>query len=165
MPEETPKYVRPTWDEYFINICKAARGRGTCDRGRTACCIARDHHILVTGYVGSPRGCAHCDDVGHEMNTVKHPDNTESQHCVRTSHAEINAVAQAAKLGVSLDGGTLYCLMFPCYTCAKMMINCGIKKIVAEKDYHAAGRSKEIFKEAGVEYVILENETVAYDKQ
>ncbi|MBI5621896.1 cytidine/deoxycytidylate deaminase family protein [Candidatus Falkowbacteria bacterium] len=163
--EPAPAHVRPTWDQYFLNIARAAATRGTCDRGRTGCCVSRDRHILVTGYVGSPKGCLHCDEVGHEMHTVNNPDGSTSQHCIRTSHAEQNAMTQAAKLGVALDGATIYCLMFPCYTCAKMLINCGIKRVVVEKDYHAAGRSKEILKLAGVEYVLLNDEMEHYANQ
>jgi dCMP deaminase len=107
--------------------------------------------------------CTHCDEVGHEMNTVRHPDGHETQHCVRTSHAEQNAICQAAFLGISLKGATAYCLMTPCYTCAKMFINCGIVRVVCEKDYHAAERTKEIFAEAGVEYKLLDGEMVNYD--
>lgn len=163
MNEETkPKHVRPTWDEYFINIAKAVGARATCDRGRTACIIVKNKHIIATGYVGAPSGCLSCDDIGHEMNTVIHEDGSQSRHCIRTNHNEQNAIAQAAKMGVSTDGATLYCMMTPCYTCAKLIINAGIKRVVSEKDYHAGARSKEIFKEAGVAYELLNEEVVKY---
>lgn len=163
--EKHKKHVRPSWDEYFMGIARAAATRATCDRGRSGCCIAKDKRILVTGYVGSPENCAHCDDAGHEMHIVRHEDGSESQHCIRTTHAEQNAICQAARLGISLVGGTLYCRMTPCYTCAKIIINCGIKRVVCENDYHAGERSKEIFKEAGVEYELLNDELVKYDNQ
>lgn len=153
---------RPTWDEYFVEIMKTVGNRGTCDRGKSGCVIVKNKRIISTGYVGSPMGCRHCDEVGHEMHTVIHEDGTESRHCIRTAHAEENAIVQAAKVGVSTDGATLYCKMSPCYTCAKMIINAGIKRVVALNDYHAGKRTREIFKEAGIEYELLNNEMEAY---
>ena len=91
-------------------------------------------------------------------------DGKVSQHCVRTTHAEQNAICQAAKTGVSLDGATLYCRMTPCYTCAKMIVNCGIKRVVAQNDYHASAETKRIFTEAGLQLDILDQDTVKYAK-
>ena len=159
--EET-KHTRPSWDEYFINIMHAVGARATCDRGRTGCVLVKNKHIISTGYVGAPAGCVSCDEAGHEMDTVTHGDGTVSKHCIRTTHNEQNAIAQAARFGISTDGATLYCMMTPCYNCAKLIINAGIKRVVAEKDYHAGARSKELFKEAGVEYQLLNKETVTY---
>ncbi len=157
-----PKYKRPSWDEYFMSIAELVGSRGTCDRGRSGCVIARDKRILVTGYVGSPVGLPHCDEIGHEIHKVINDDGTQSEHCVRTAHAEQNAIAQAAKLGVSVDGATLYCHMTPCYTCAKLLINAGIKKIIALKDYHRGRRSKEIFEQSGVKLQLLNHEVEDY---
>lgn len=159
---QTMENSRPTWDEYFIGIMEMVGARSTCDRGRLGCILVKDKRIISTGYAGSPVGCKHCDDVGHEMHTVIQEDGTQSQHCVRTSHAEQNAIAQAAKAGVSTDGSTLYIKMTPCYTCAKILINAGIKRVVALKDYHASKRSKEIFKEAGVEFELMNEELETY---
>jgi dCMP deaminase len=153
---------RPSWDEYFVEIMKTVGNRGTCDRGRSGCVIVKDKRIISTGYVGSPAGCKHCDESGHEMHTVVQEDGTESRHCIRTAHAEENAIVQAAKVGVSTDGATLYCKMSPCYTCAKMIINAGIKRVVALNDYHAGKRSREIFKEAGIKYELLNDQIEAY---
>ena len=153
---------RPSWDEYFMSIAKAVGTRATCDRGRTGCILVKNKHIISTGYVGAPSGCKSCDEVGHEMNTVMHEDGTQSRHCIRTTHNEQNAITQAAKMGVSTEGATIYCMMTPCYTCAKLIINAGIKRVVSEKDYHAGARSKEVFAEAGVAYELLNNETVTY---
>lgn len=158
----TEIYKRPSWDEYFINIMHAVGSRATCDRGRTGCVLVKDKHIISTGYVGAPAGCTSCDEVGHEMNTVTQEDGTVSKHCIRTTHNEQNAIAQAAKMGISTDGATLYCGMTPCYTCAKLLINAGIKRVVAEKDYHAGARSKDLFKEAGVKYELLNEVMVTY---
>jgi len=155
-------YVRPPWDEYFMKIAEVVGERATCDRGRSGCVIVRDKRILVTGYVGAPAGVKHCDEVGHEMHTVVNEDGSQSKHCIRTTHAEQNAIANAARDGVAVNGATLYCHMTPCYTCAKILINAGIKRIVSNKDYHASKRSKEIFKEAKVELEILNEEVETY---
>ncbi len=156
------KIPRPSWDEYFVGIMKAIGKRATCNRGKSGCVIVRHKHILVTGYVGAPVGLPHCDEVGHQMKTVVHGDGSASQHCMRTAHAEQNAICQAAKLGVSLNEATVYCKMTPCSTCAKMIINSGIKRVVAEKDYHAGGETKEMFKQAGIELNILDEQVETY---
>lgn len=155
-------YTRPSWDEYFMSIADIVGTRGTCDRGRSGCVIVKDKKILVTGYVGSPAGLPHCDEVGHEMHKVIHEDGTESMHCIRTIHAEQNAVTQAARLGISLEGGTVYCKMTPCYVCAKILMNAGIKEIVAKKDYHASKQTKRIFKEGKIKLRIVDNTIEQY---
>jgi len=81
------KYIRPSWDEYFMKITEMVGSRGSCDRGRAGCVITRDRRIVATGYVGSPIGLPHCDEVGHEMHTVTHEDGSTSRHCIRTTHA------------------------------------------------------------------------------
>ncbi len=156
---------RPSWDEYFVDIMKMIGNRGTCDRGMSGCVIVKDKRIISTGYVGSPAGCKHCHDAGHEMHTVTKEDGTESRHCIRTSHAEENAIVQAARNGVSTDGGTLYCKMTPCYTCAKMIINSGIKRVIALNDYHAGKRTKEIFKEAKIKFELVNKGFEVYADQ
>jgi dCMP deaminase len=167
MPQETSltPYIRPTWDEYFMEVCRAVAKRATCDRGRSGCVIAKDKQILVTGYVGSPKGIPHCDEVGHQMKTVIHEDGHQSQHCVRTAHAEQNAIVQAAKLGVSIDGGTVYCKMTPCAVCCKMIINAGIKRVVCEKRYHAGSESEELFRQVGIELNFFDEKIESYAKQ
>ena len=153
--EKQEKHIRPSWDEYFIQIANTVAQRATCDRGRSGCVIARDKQLLVTGYVGSPNGLPHCDDVGHQMRKIIHEDGSITNHCVRTVHAEQNAICQAAKLGISLQGSTLYCRMTPCRTCAMLIINCGIKRVVCEKKYHDGAESEAMFKQAGVELVFI----------
>ena len=143
-------YERPTWGDYFMDVANTIAKRATCDRGRSGCVIARDQQLLVTGYVGSPMGFPHCDEVGHQMKKVIHEDDSITQHCVRTVHAEQNAICQAAKLGVSLQGATLYCRMTPCRVCAMLIINCGIAHVVCERRYHAGGESEEMFKHANI---------------
>ncbi len=118
--------MRPDWDDYFIDMMDTVATRATCDRGRSGCIIVRDRRIISTGYVGSPAGLSHCDDVGHLMKQVIDDDGTTRQHCMRTIHAEQNAICQAAKHGISLEGSTLYCKMEPCRVCAMLIISCGI---------------------------------------
>lgn len=158
---------RPSWDEYFLNIAREVGSRGTCDRGKSGCVVVKDKHILVTGYVGSPRGLPHCDEEGHLLSVAeysqKNEDGSVSKHCIRTTHAEQNAICQAAKLGVPLDGATMYTKMVPCFVCAKMIINAGIKRVVAEKKYHADDNTIEFFKQAGVKLDILDHKVEKYD--
>jgi dCMP deaminase len=162
---EEPQYVRPSWDEYFMEVCRAIAKRATCDRGRSGCVIARDNQILVTGYVGSPMGLPHCDEVGHQFKRTLHEDGHTSTHCVRTVHAEQNAICQAAKRGVSLNGGTLYCRMTPCRTCAMLIINCGIVRVVCEFKYHNGSESEELFRAAGVSLEYVHDEVLGYENQ
>ena len=161
MTEE--KYIRPSWDEYFMEVANAVAKRATCDRGRSGCVIARDKQILVTGYVGSPRGLPHCDDVEHLLKLVTHEDGRVSQHCMRTVHAEQNAICQAARLGISLEGATLYCRMTPCRTCAMLIINCGIVRVVCERKYHDGKDSEEMFEQAGVKLEFVHEEVQQYE--
>ncbi len=159
------KYVRPSWDEYFMEVMEAISKRATCDRGRSGCVIVKNKQILVTGYVGSPMGLSHCDDVGHQMKKVLNEDGTVSEHCVRTVHAEQNAICQAAKMGVSIDGATVYCRMTPCRVCAMLLINCGIKRVVCQKKYHAGVESEEMFKKVGIELEFVHDEVQQYPKK
>lgn len=158
-------YKRPSWDDYFLEIADAASKRATCDRGRSGCVFVRDRQILVTGYVGSPIGFDHCDEVGHQMKKLTHEDGHTSQHCTRTVHAEQNAICQAARRGVSLDESTLYCRMTPCRTCAMLLINCGIKRVVCESKYHAGQESEEMFKKAEIELVYKNEKLQEYSNQ
>lgn len=162
---EEKKYIRPSWDEYFMEIANTVAKRATCDRGRSGCVIAKDKQILVTGYVGSPIGMPHCDDIGHQMRKIIHEDGSITNHCVRTVHAEQNAICQAAKMGISLEGSTLYCRMTPCRTCAMLIINCGIKRVVCEKKYHDGQESEKMFALAGVEIVFMNDEILKYNNQ
>jgi dCMP deaminase len=157
-------HVRPTWDEYFVQIMDTIGLRATCDRGRSGCVITKDNRIIGSGYVGAPPGLAHCDEVGHEFIERINPDGTKSTHCIRTAHAEENAIVHAARFGTALKDATLYCNMTPCYTCAKMIITAGITRVVAKADYHAGARSKEIFLEAGVQYELLNATMITYER-
>ena len=141
---------RPSWDDYFFEIADSVSKRATCDRGKSGCVIVKDRQILVTGFVGSPVGFAHCDDVGHHMKRLTHEDGQITEHCMRTIHAEQNAICQAARRGISIEDATIYTRMTPCRTCAMLIINCGIKRVACERKYHAGEESETMFKEAGI---------------
>lgn len=127
-----PERQRVSWDEYFMAIAREVASRSTCDRKHVGAVIVRDKMILATGYNGSIRGLAHCDDEGHLM---------QDGHCVRTAHAEANAIVQAARNGVRLDGGQIYVTASPCFGCFKLIANAGIVKIVFGEFY----RDQKIF--------------------
>ncbi|MEO7454265.1 MAG: cytidine/deoxycytidylate deaminase family protein [Fimbriimonadales bacterium] len=116
---------RPSWDEYFMDIAKTVSSRATCRRRSVGAVIERDRRILTTGYNGAPRGVPHCEEYGCDI----------EQRCQLAAHAEQNAIAQAAANGVSCEGATLFVTCQPCAGCAKMIINCGIKRVVYEGDY------------------------------
>lgn len=139
---------RVSWDQYFMNIAKEVAKRSTCDRRMVGAVIVRDKTILSTGYNGSIRGLPHCDDVGHLI---------EEGHCVRTVHAEANAIVQAAMNGVSIKGGTIYTTSSPCWSCFKLIANAGIKRIVYLEKY-PDDRVFEFAKEAGIELEELRGE-------
>lgn len=157
-------YDRPSWDDYFMEVANTIAKRATCNRGRSGCVIARDKQLLVTGYVGSPTGFPHCDEVGHQMKKMLHEDGSVTEHCVRTVHAEQNAICQAARLGVSIQGATLYCRMTPCRVCAMLIINCGITRVVCEKRYHAGAESEAMFQQAGIQLEFKNDDIMQYDK-
>lgn len=157
--------ARQTWDEYFLGLLEGLSRRATCDRGRCSAVIASQYNtILTTGYVGSAPGDKHCDEVGHLMVSVIDENGNESQHCVRTLHAEENAILQAAMDGIALRGATLYCKMTPCVNCARRIARVGIKRVVAQKKYHADAPSRELFKSAGVKFDIIDDVLAKYDK-
>ncbi|MBD3363377.1 cell division protein DedD [Candidatus Dojkabacteria bacterium] len=163
--KQETEYLRPSWDEYFMDIMEEVAKRATCDRGRSGCVIVKNKQILTTGYVGAPRGLPHCDEVGHEIHEVINLDGSKSKHCIRTTHAEQNAIVQAARVGISIDGATLYCRMEPCYVCAKMIVNAGIKRVVCQRRYHRAQRTREIFKQGRIEMEVLYDEEQKYDNK
>lgn len=137
---------RPSWDDYFLGITDIIGKRGTCDRGRSGAIIVVNKRIVATGYVGSPQGMPHCDEVGHLMREVINENGDKSMHCIRTIHAEDNAILQAAEHGVPVKGGTLYCKMTPCFDCAKRVVRVGLVRVVAMKRYHADSLSIELFR-------------------
>jgi len=136
---------RVSWETYFMNIAREVATRSTCDRKHVGAVIVRDKTILSTGYNGSIKGLPHCDEAGHEM---------VEGHCVRTTHAEANAIVQAAKNGVKIDSAEIYVTASPCYNCFKLIANAGIKFIF----YHEFYRDDRILKrskEVGIKLVSL----------
>lgn len=159
---KTKKYKRPSWDQYFIEVMDSISKRSTCDRGRSGCVIVRNNQIISAGYVGSAAGDSHCDDNGHKMQKRLNFDGSVSKHCIRTIHAEQNAICQAAKNGNSINGATLYCRMTPCSVCAKMIINSGIKRVVAQRKYHDSKESMRLFRKCKVKIEHIENKVQKY---
>lgn len=157
--------MRPSWDSYFLDLMETVATRATCDRGKAGCIVVKDRQIMTTGYVGSPPNLPHCDDVGHLMKSVIDDDGTTRQHCVRSVHAEQNAICQAAKHGISLAGGTLYCRMEPCRVCAMLIISCGMDRVVAKTLYHAAQETREMFKLAGIQLDVIDDQIESYNQQ
>lgn len=134
-----------------MEVTRSIAKRATCDRDRSGCVIAKNNRLLVTWYVGSPSWMPHCDQVWHHFKQVTHENGNVTNHCMRTVHAEQNAICQAARLGVSVEWWTLYCKVTPCRTCAMLIVSSGIKKVVCEEKNEASSESEEIFKEIGVE--------------
>jgi dCMP deaminase len=162
MSEKSAGSSRPSWDDYFLELADVASKRATCSRGRSGCVIVRNRQVLATGYVGSPTGLPHCDDIGHLMKKVIQENGEITEHCLRTVHAEQNAICQAAKRGISIDGATIYQRMTPCRTCAMMLINCGIQRVVCERKYQQAEESERLLLESGVALEYKYNEVQPY---
>ena len=147
------KAFRPAWDHYFMSMAHMAAERSTCDRLRAGAVLVKDKRVIGTGYNGSPPGMAHCDEIGHLMH---------EGHCIRTLHAEENTLLQAAKLGIAIDGSTLYCTYAPCYHCLKKLIATGVKRIVATQIYRDT-RIIDACREAGVMLDIYEPNPAWWD--
>jgi dCMP deaminase len=140
---------RASWDEYFMNIAREVATRSTCDRKHVGAVLVRDKCILATGYNGSIRGVPHCDEVGHMM---------EDGHCVRTVHAEANAIVQAAKNGVRIDGASIYVTASPCWSCFRLIANAGVQRI-AFGEFYRDQRIFEMSKSIGIELADLSKQT------
>jgi dCMP deaminase len=137
--------ARVGWHTYFMNIARQAATRSTCERKHVGAVIVRDKTILSTGYNGSIRGMPHCDDVGHLM---------ENGHCVATVHAEANAIIQAAKNGVRIEGAELYTTASPCWLCFKLIANAGIRRVYYGEFYRDE-RSIEVARQLRIELIDL----------
>lgn len=148
--------ARPTWDQYFIDITHLVATRSTCLRRQVGALLVKDRNILATGYNGSPSGIRHCEETGCLRERMKVPSGERHELC-RGLHAEQNAIIQAARHGVNIDGSTLYCNTMPCSICTKMLINAGIRRIVYDTGY-ADDLAREMVAEAGIETVRFERE-------
>ena len=136
--------MRPEWDSYFMKIAYAVSERSTCDRAYVGCVLVLDKRILTTGFNGSPKGQPHCEEVGHLM---------VEGHCVRTIHAETNAIIQAALHGVSTKGSTCYVTHMPCINCTKALINAGIVRLVYNVSYREDKNAIAFLETANIEIV------------
>jgi dCMP deaminase len=130
--------MRLDWDGYFMDIARRVAERSTCDRAHVGCVLVRDNRVLATGYNGSVSGMPHCDDVGHDI---------VNGHCKRTIHAEMNAIIQCAIHGVSSKGAIVYVTHYPCYDCAKALVNAGVLVVNYEQTY---GVFHDVFERIGV---------------
>ena len=133
--------MRPSWNDYFMQIAEVVATRSTCDRLRTGTVLVRDKQILSTGYNGSLSGLAHCDDVGHTL---------VDNHCVATVHAEANAVAQAAHHGINLLGATCYTVGYPCLACFKLLVSSGVNAIYYKAEYNMDPLVKTLAEQLGI---------------
>ncbi|HEY5386675.1 MAG TPA: cytidine/deoxycytidylate deaminase family protein [Thermoleophilia bacterium] len=146
-PVDAP-WHRPSWHEYFLQLAQQAATRSTCLRRQVGAVLVRDKRLLATGYNGSPRGTAHCLEVGCLREQMGIPSGERQELC-RAIHAEQNAIIQAAVHGVAIEGATLYTTLQPCILCAKMLINCGVREIHYLEGYPDE-LSLQMFEEAGV---------------
>ena len=146
---------RPDWDQYFLKLAMLASERATCPRMHCGCVLVKDKHVIATGYNGSIPGDVHCEDVGCLI---------VDNHCIRTNHAEINALTQAARRGNSVEGATAYVTNMPCTTCSKALIAAGIKRVVIFSDYHDT-LATQFFDKAGVaiERIPMPPREIMYD--
>ena len=147
--------ARPTWDEYFMKLAMLASERATCPRMHCGCVLVKDREVISTGYNGSIPGEPHCEDVGCLV---------IENHCVRTNHAEVNALAQAANKGHAVDGSTAYVTNMPCTTCAKALIAGGIRRVVIFADY-CGTMAEDFFLKAEVEIdkIPMPSKEIKYD--
>lgn len=133
---------RASWDDYFMQIALDVASRATCDRKHVGAVIVRDKSILATGYNGSIRGLAHCDEDGHDI---------VNNHCERTIHAEANAIIQAARNGVRVEDAEMYATAAPCWGCFKMIVNAGVVLVVYDEPYRLDPRVLRAAHELAIE--------------
>ena len=138
--------MRPDWDSYFMKIAFAVSERSTCDRAFVGCVLVNEKQILTTGFNGSPAGQQHCDEIGHML---------VDGHCVRTIHAETNAIIQAALHGISTKNSTAYVTHLPCIHCTKALINAGVRRIVYSVAYRADENAAFFLRSADIELMHL----------
>ena len=146
---------RPNWDEYFLKLAMLASERATCPRMHCGCVLSKDKNVIATGYNGSIPGDDHCDEVGCLM---------VDNHCVRTVHAEMNALIQAARRGHGVEGASAYVTNMPCTTCAKALITAGIKRVVIFSDYHDT-MAEQFFAKAkvSIDRIAMPKKEIQYD--
>jgi len=143
------RIMRPSWDEYFMDMAEIVKTRSTCLRRQVGAVIVKDKRILASGYNGAPTGLKHCEETGCLREQLGIPSGQRHELC-RGLHAEQNAIIQASLHGVKLEGATIYVTIQPCVLCAKMVINAGISKLVFKGDYPDE-LSWQMLQESGIE--------------
>jgi len=141
---------RVSWDRYFADLAEAVSKRGTCDRKKVGAVLVVGKRIVATGYNGALAGLPHCDEVGHDLVDTLGPDGVARPNCVRTVHAEANAVAQAARAGVALEGATAYVNTYPCWPCFRLLVSAGIARVVYTDAYRPDERVQASAKRLGI---------------
>lgn len=147
---------RPSWDEYFMEMAELTATRSTCLRRHVGAVIVQNKHIIATGYNGAPRGIAHCGELGGCLRQKLGVPSGERHELCRALHAEQNAIIQAATLGQSIEGASIYITHQPCVICSKMLINSGIEKIVVKEGYPDK-LAEELLAEAGKRIIMLKD--------
>jgi len=142
--------MRPDWDEYFMGIAQTVARRSNCVSRQVAAVLVKGRRIISTGYNGTPSGLTNCDEGGCPRCNSSTPSGKDLDKCL-CSHAEENAIIQAAYHGTAVAGSTLYSTLYPCLTCTKMIINGGIKRVVYAEDYNQETLSVELLEKAGIE--------------
>ena len=148
--------MRPSWDDYFMEITEVVAGRSTCLRRKVGALVVKDKHILASGYNGAPSGLPHCEEVGCLRDQLHIPSGERHELC-RGLHAEQNAIVQSAVHGISIAGATIYSTTQPCVLCSKMLINAQIKRIVFRGAYPDE-LSLTLLQEAGIELTVWSKE-------
>ena len=159
---------RPNWDEYFMEVAKLTATRSTCLRRQVGAVIVKDRHIIATGYNGAPRGLSHCDERGGCLRQELGVPSGQRHELCRALHAEQNAICQAAKQGIAVEGAELYCSMTPCRTCAMLIIQCGIKKVHCISHYPHKDIEENtlyLFKYAGIEITFENDKEQEYEQE
>lgn len=146
---------RPSWDEYFMGMAKLTSQRSTCLRRKVGAVIVKDKHIIATGYNGAPRGLSHCAELGGCLREELNVPSGQRHELCRALHAEQNAIIQAATLGQSIEGASIYITHQPCSICSKMIINAGIDRIVVDEGYPDE-LATNLLEEAGIKVVKLD---------
>ena len=140
---------RPDWDTYFMDIADVVKRRGNCMRRQVGAVIVKNRRIISTGYNGTPRGVTNCCDGGCPRCASDAPSGSNLGECI-CSHAEENAITQAAFYGIAVNGAVLYCTISPCLICSRMIINAGIKEVVYEDEYEFNEQTSALLAQGGV---------------
>lgn len=151
--EHKENKMRPSWDDYFMEMAELVAKRSTCLRRQVGAIIVQENRVLSSGYNGSPKGMKHCAEIGCLREQMGIPSGQRHELC-RAVHAEQNAIVQAAAFGIAIQGATIYTTTAPCVLCTKMIINAGIKRIILKEDYNDE-LAISMIKESGIEITKL----------